>query len=206
MAKTTVLTCTILCLLLSSRARADFYSCRDSAGHMVTSDRPIPECADRSTQVFKENGILKNQISTPQNEQQRKAAEILEQQRVRETQHQEDLKREHLFLVAHYPTEEAVEVARKKELDALNVKISAETRNIEAATTALNTSQKMLPNLPKNQPSKIRETQSKIEDMTQAIQESNRLIHNYRIEQDNVNQQFDATHKRYNELITSNKR
>jgi len=203
MAKPTHLLLVISALLPSSRANADFYSCKDSSGHVISSDRPIPECADKSTQIFKENGTLKSQIAAPLTPEQRRAAAIQEQQHQKEAQHQEELKQEQLFLIAHYPNESAIEAARKREIDAIDTKIATETRNIETATTALNNNQKMLPNLPKTQTLKIRETQTKIDDMTQSIQESTRLIHSYQAEEISVNKQFDATHKRYLEVVSA---
>ena len=137
MAKTPSLFLANLFLLLSCSARAEFYTCKDNAGHVISSDRPIPECADKSTQVFKANGSLKGQLAAPPTPEQRKAAEIQEQQRQKEAQHQENLRREQLFLVAHYPNEDAIEAARKRELDAIAVKITAETRNIATATATL---------------------------------------------------------------------
>jgi len=205
MAKSSLLFFVIPALLLCGTANADFYTCKDGAGHVVSSDRPIPECAEKSTQVFKENGTLKNQLPAPLTPDQRRAIEIQEQQHQKDLQHQEELKREQLFLIAHYPNEGAIETARKKELDAIDVKIAAETRNIETATTTLNNNQRMLPNLQKNQPLKIRETQTKIDDMTQSIAESTRLIRSYQAEEISVNQQFDATHKRYLEVVTATK-
>lgn len=203
MTKTTLLLFVIPSLLLSVRANADFYTCKDNSGHVISSDRPIPECADKSTQVFKENGTLKAHIPAPPTPEQRKAAEIQEQQREKDAQHQEELKREQLFFISHYPNENAIELARTRELDAINAKIAIETRNLESATAILNNNQKMLPNVPKNQVAKIRETQARIDDMTQSVQESTRLIHSYQAEAANINQQFDATHKRYLEVVTA---
>jgi len=41
--------------------------------------------------------------------------------------------------------------------------------------------------------------------MTQSIAESTRLIRSYQAEEISVNQQFDATHKRYLEVVTATK-
>lgn len=126
MTKTTLLFFVIPSLLLSTRANADFYTCKDNSGHVISSDRPIPECADKSTQIFKENGTLKAHIPAPPTPEQRKAAEIQEQQREKDAQHQEELKREQLFFISHYPNENAIELARTRELDAINAKIAIE--------------------------------------------------------------------------------
>ena len=201
MAKTTPLLLLLSGMLTAAGARADFYSCKDGTGHLVTSDRPIPECADRSTQIYKDNGTLKSQLSGAMTEEQKKAAEMQQQQRARQVQHQEDIRREQLFLTAHYPDEKAIETARRQALSAIETRIGTETGNIATATATLNQNQKLLPGLPKSQQSKIQDARSKIEDMTQAISESNRLITAFRNEEIKVNQQYDAIHKRYAEII-----
>jgi len=191
----------LLCLLLPTHARADFYSCKDNAGHLVTSDRPIPECADKPVSVFKDNGMLKTQIATPLNAAQRKAAELQEQERAKEQLNKENLNREQRFLVAHYPNLQAIESARKKELDVIESKIANEKHNIETATTALEQDQTAMPGLAKANPGKVNETKMRIANNTLAIQESNRLLHSYQIEENNVNQQYDEMHKRYVEIV-----
>jgi len=205
MAKTPSLFLANLFLLLSCSARAEFYTCKDNAGHVISSDRPIPECADKSTQVFKANGSLKGQLAAPPTPEQRKAAEIMEQQRVREALHQEDIKREQLYLAAHYANEDAIETARKREIESVEDRIAIETRNIEAANATVNKNQRMLTNLPASQAAKIRQLKSQIDDMNQTIQESNRIIAGYKAEESKINQQFDATHKRYLEIMGPSK-
>lgn len=102
-----------ICALLPAVARADYYSCKDSSGHLLTSDQPIPECAEKSTQVYKDSGILKNQL-TPVSAEQRHIAERQEQQRVLSERQNEQNKKEQRYLLTHYPTEQDVELARKK--------------------------------------------------------------------------------------------
>ncbi len=201
MAKTNTLIFFVFGLSLACRAHADIYSCKDNSGHLLTSDRPIPECADKPVQIYNSNGTLKDQIAAPPTPEQRRAAELREQQHLREAQHQEDVKREQLYLTAHYPNEAAIEIARKQEISAIETKIAIETHTLETTTDTLNQSQEELNAIPDNQPAKIRAAQLKVDDLTQSVNESNHLIHNYRQEEVNINRQFDETHRRYLEII-----
>lgn len=191
----------VFCGFLTTRAYADFYTCKDNSGHVVTSDRPIPECANRPTQIYQDNGILKNQLSAEPTPEQRRMAQLQEQQQAKEAARQEDIKREQRYLLTHYPNEDAIEVARKQAIDAIESKIATETRAIETATEALRKNQNAISLTPQDQPAKIRELQLKGDDLNQFIEESYRLIGNYRTEEVNINQRFDNTHKRYIEII-----
>ena len=43
------------------------YTCVDSKGHKLSSDRPIPECSDREQRVLNKDGSLKRVIpATPE--------------------------------------------------------------------------------------------------------------------------------------------
>lgn len=195
---------TLLCLSLTSNAYADFYSCKDNAGHIVTSDRPIPECAKKSTQVFQDNGVLKNEIPAPPTPEERRAEQLLEQQRAVDAVRQDAIKQEQRYLTAHYRNEKAIEVARKHAIDEVEAKISVETATIGTATAALRKNQNALSVIPKNQIVKIHDLQLKCDDLNQTITESTRMIGNYQAEKITINRQFDDTHKRYAELIPIN--
>ena len=193
--------CALLCLLVPAISFADVYSCKDSTGQLLTSDRPIPECADKMVRISKDNGVLINEIAPPLTPAQRQAADLQAQQRAKEASQKEYLLREQRFMVAHYPDEQSIEAARKTEIDALDIRIATEKNNIETATVTLEQTKTMLPNIPANNALKINETKMKIADLTLAIQESNHLIQNYQKEEVKINQHYDATHKRYVEIM-----
>lgn len=193
------------CVLVSSQAHADFFSCKDNAGHLITSDRPIPECADKSTQIYKNNGMLRTEMSGALTPEQRRNAELQEQQRASATKQAELSKKEQRYLSAHYPTEQDVELERKKALDLVELKIIAEKKNIATTTDAFNKMHAELIQLPKNQASKINEKKNKEDDLKLTITQSEKLIQRYQTEEININHDFDETHKRYSELISNHK-
>ncbi len=192
----------LLGLILATSARADFYTCKDSTGHLITSDRPIPECNDKAEQVYKDNGALKNQLPSAE---QRHLLQQQEQQRAADELKQEALKREQRYLTAHYPNEGSIEAARQKAIGIVESKIAAEVKNVHVNTEELNKNETLFNVTPKNQSAKIHELQMKKDDLNQSINESTRLIENYKTEEIKINQQFEATHKRYLEIIPSDK-
>lgn len=191
----------LLGLGLTTHAAAEIYTCKDSNGHLLTSDRPIPECANKSTQVFTNNGTLKTQLSAPLTSQQRQAAEVLAQHTTEQLRQQRDLERERRFLAAHYPNEAAIELARQKQLTGISDKMAAENQSIKAATEAINQSKAALLRVPGNQPSKRIDLQLGIDSLQQTIRESARLVQDYEQQLHTINRDYDLTHARYLELM-----
>ncbi|PRC91564.1 DUF4124 domain-containing protein [Solimicrobium silvestre] len=206
MTKTQLQFLPILFVLHLASAHADIYSCKDSAGHMITSDRPIPECANRSTQIYGNNGSLKQEFAAELTPEQKRAAELKEQQRVKEAQQQEQLKKEQRYLIAHYPNEQSVEIARHQAVDVLEAKIKVEKHLIEVTTAALNKNREEQLHIPQNQTNKIIAAQNQEDDLAQTIEHSEHLIHNYQIEEIKINLQFDETHRRYLEIVAPSKK
>lgn len=205
MTKTQRLFLAMLFILSVTHTYADVYRCKDSTGHVVTSDRPIPECADKSTQVYTNSGVFKDQLPAPLTPEQRQSAKLQEQQKLRESQEQEARRKEQQYLITHYPAEQDIEIARQKELSALDTKIATEKQNVNVAMEALTNNQRMQSNLPKNENDKLFEAQMKGDALKQTIQQSNHLIQQYTTAKTNINRQFDATHRRYLEIVGPDK-
>ena len=195
----------LLVVLASGQAQADFYSCKDNNGHLITSDRPIPECADKSTQIYRNNGILKAEIAGALTPEQRRTAELQQQQREAAARQAEADRKEQRYLLAHYPTEQDVELERKKALDAVQAKIAAEKKNIAINTDAMNKVHTELTQLPKDQLVQINQKKNKEDDLKLTIAQSQKLILRYQTDEQSINREFDETHKRYIELITNHK-
>ena len=191
----------VLGLGLATHAAAEIYTCKDSAGHVLTSDRPIPECANKSTQVFTNNGTLKTQFSAPLTSEQRHAAESLAQRNAEQVRQQQDLERERRFLAAHYPNEASIELARQKQLKAIVDKMAAENQTIKTATDAVNHGRAALQRLPANQPTQRMDLQQSIDALQQTIRESDRQVQEDELQLRNINRDFDLTRARYLELM-----
>lgn len=190
-----------LFLILSAHAYAEIYRCRDSAGRLITADRIMPECADKTTQVYTNSGVLRRQLPGPITAEQRRAAELEEQQRIKQIQQQIQEQKEKRYLTTHYPTEQAIEVARQKELDVVEEKIGEEKKTIEVTTEALTKNRQGQARLSKKQTEELSRAQNEEEQLVQTIQQSERMIQRYQVEKTKVNHQFDETRKRYLEIV-----
>jgi len=184
-------------------AHADIFMCKDSSGHLITSDRAVPECTDKTTQVYTNSGVFKDQLPGVVTSEQKRAAELQEQRRAQEALEQEKQRKEQRYLMAHYPSEQDVDIARKKELSAIETKIATEQQTIQEATEAINNYHREQVQLPKNQNGKLMDA---IDELRQTIGQSNRLIERYTAEKASVNRKFDETHKRYIEVLGSSKK
>ena len=127
----------LVLFLLLTNAHADVYTCKDGAGHLVTSDRAVTECSDKTTEVYTNTGVLKNQLQGTLTPEQKHAAQVQEQKRIKDAHEQDTIKKEQRYLTAHYPTEQDVEIARRKALDAIDAKIALEKQVIKESTNSL---------------------------------------------------------------------
>lgn len=196
----------VLFMLPVVNTHAEIFTCKDSAGRIITSDRVISECADKTTRVYTNSGVLKKQLSGALTPEQKRAAELQEQQRTQEAREQEQQRKEQRYLIAHYPTKQDIDVARQKELKAIETKIAAEQQTIAVATEALNINHRALTRLSKNQQDQLMDALVKEDEFKQTIRQAHRLIERYTAEKANVNRRFDDLNKRYIELIGSSKK
>jgi hypothetical protein len=203
MTKIQLLCLPISLLMLLTNAHADIYTCKDSAGHLVTSDRAVKECSDKTTEVYTNTGVLKDQLLGPLTPEQKQAAQLQEQKRIKEAQEQEKLRKEQLYLIAHYPNEQDVEIARRKALDIIDTKIASEKQVAQEATDALNNKNR---NQTSNQNDQAKNVLITDDDLKVTIQQANRHIQRYLVEKVEVNRQFDETHKRYLEIVGTGKK
>jgi hypothetical protein len=123
----------LACLLtgaLGGAGAQGIYTCVDAKGRRLTSDRPIPECADREQKELNRTGTVRRIVPptlTPaeravQEERERKAAE--ERQRLAEE------KRLQKLLVARYPNQQVHDSERARALRAVGDAIASGQRRL----------------------------------------------------------------------------
>jgi hypothetical protein len=93
-------------LLPALSTQAQIYSCKDASGKVISSDRPIPECARADMRVLNADGSVKQVIPAPMSAEQRaRAAE--EQKRADDARRAaEEQKRRDRALLQAYKTEQ----------------------------------------------------------------------------------------------------
>ena len=111
------------CSLVVQSAQAEIYTCKDAAGRTITSDRPIPECADRAMFVRQNPNQSQREIPRPKTVEERRKADAEEEKQKIEAQLEQDRKREELYLLANFKSETDIELARQRSIETLKEKI-----------------------------------------------------------------------------------
>lgn len=126
-----------LCLLAgtvagASAAGTGIYVCVDAKGRRLTSDRPIPECADREQKELNPSGTVRRVVPPVPTASERAALEAKERRAQEEQQRLAEQKRVQKVLLARYPNRAAHDADRAKALQAVDdVIASANTRVVE---------------------------------------------------------------------------
>lgn len=106
------------------------YTCVDSHGQRLTSDRPIPECLDREQRVLNKDGSQKTVLAPRLTPAERTAREAQAKQTEKEEQAYKDAVRRDRNLRARYPDEAAHHKAREAALDDTRKAIASSERRV----------------------------------------------------------------------------
>lgn len=109
-----------------------FYMCKDASGRTFTSDRPIPECADRPLREYGGNGVLRREIAAPLTPEQKRELALQEQRRQEELAEIEERKRSDRALLARYRSEDDIAAARERACAATNEQIAQQKSELAA--------------------------------------------------------------------------
>ena len=105
---------TLACL--PNWALAQIYMCKDAAGRTITSDRPIPECANRAMKELNKSGSLKREIPAPPTAEEIEQKKQAEAKRKAEEADANEIRRRDIGLLATYQNEQQIEAERKRTL------------------------------------------------------------------------------------------
>jgi Domain of unknown function (DUF4124) len=139
-----MLYCTIVCTLtfafFSADCAAQIFMCKDANGRTVTSDRPMPECAERAVRELSANGIIKREIAAPLTPEQKRLKLLAEEQQKIEQAAMDEQKRQDMLLKSRYFSVADIEAARKRARDPLQEKLRASLNTITLLEASLKTS------------------------------------------------------------------
>jgi hypothetical protein len=79
------------------------YTCTDAKGRKLTSDRPIPECADRAQRVLNPSGTVRTIVGPTLTGPERAALEAKQRREAEERARQAEEKRRERALLTRYP-------------------------------------------------------------------------------------------------------
>lgn len=202
MKKTSFSVLSLFCAMSAQEACADIFRCTNAAGKLITSDKPIPECQNRATKIYRNNGTLKAEVAPPLSAEQKKKLEQEAERRKTEQLAEEEQKREERYLNAHYRSEVDIEVARKRAVDALEDKrklafdqLNAINNNITLLQVELNKSKKSS--------SEYDLLRQRAEDLSQSVLNNRAVIAFYDQEILRTHKEYDETLARYKKYVSS---
>lgn len=97
------------------------YTCVDSKGRKLTSDRPIPDCVDREQKVLNPSGTVRTQVGPTLTAQERAALEEKQREAQEEQARKDEDKRRDRALLVRYPSKAVHDNERNEALKQISV-------------------------------------------------------------------------------------
>lgn len=178
-------------LAQSDKAAGGIYSCTDSKGRRLTSDRPIPECLDREQRELGKSGIVKRVVPPSYTAEER--ARLDEQKKAEDQQRARvaEEKRRDKALLVRYPNQAVHDKERAEALAQIDEVIAAVNKRSAALVRQrkeVDTELEFYQNDPKKAPSWL---QRKIEDNAQQEEIQKRFLADQMQEKQRINARFD---------------
>jgi hypothetical protein len=107
------------------------YTCIDSAGKRLTSDRLISECLDREQRVLNRDGSVRMVLPPRMSTEERAAAEARKRERALAEAAQKDAVRRDRNLLMRYPSQAAHDKAREAAMDDLHKAIAVSDKRLQ---------------------------------------------------------------------------
>lgn len=202
--------CTVATLQLWAPAAAlaqgtdpSIYTCVDSRGRRLTSDRPIAECLDREQRELSPSGATKRVLPPSLSGEERalRDAQLRDEALARARADEE--RRRDRALLARYPTEHHVEVERTKQLEQVQDVIkSIQQRKLDLDQQLIELKKELefYGNDPKRAPSWL---QRRLKENAEQQQAQQRFMAAQALESQRVNQRFDEELARLRQLWRS---
>jgi hypothetical protein len=131
--KGAVKTLFFLSMFITQGAHAAIFMCTDASGRTYTSDRLIPECADRAVREYRGNGMIKKEIAAPLTAEQKREKLLQEEKKKIELVTAEEQRKSDRALSARYRTEEEIVAARKREAAVIGEQITYQKKALSLA-------------------------------------------------------------------------
>jgi hypothetical protein len=194
--KSAIKTLILFSLLNAASAHAEIYMCKDAAGHTLTSDRPIPECADRAMREYGKNGMVKRDIPAPLTAEQKR--EQLAQQEKKKAADiiADEQKKADRALLARYQNEGDIDRARLRDTASLAELIVQQKKALTAAEQEWNALQAAAP----AQKQTGGANAGKVGKAAQKTLDARLTLQDTQAELGQVNAKYDQILKRYREI------
>lgn len=187
-------------MLTLADGHAQIFMCKDAAGHTLTSDRPIPECADRAMRELDNRGMVRHEIAAPMTAEQKRQQQADEEKRKAEQAAAQEQKRNDRAIRLRYRSEADIEAARKRSLAPVQDKLQREKASLAAGQAASQHSQSEADADQNRNAAVPQASQHRLAAARQAAAVSQKVIEECEAEIEQINAHFDQTLQRYREL------
>jgi hypothetical protein len=197
---------TLLCVagaVLPGLAQAQIYMCKDASGRTLTSDKPIPECADRTVREYGKSGNFKREIAPPQTAEEKRKLEEEAQRAKAEDAAKKERARADNALLARYHTEADIDTARKRALSNTEEQKRREIAALAKSEEQLKQALAEIETYNKKKAKPPVEVTRKADDLQGKIAISKKRIQDQDADISRINANFDETLKRFKELSAS---
>ena len=173
------------------KSSGGIYSCIDSKGRRLTSDRPIVDCLDREQKELGSSGTVRRVVPPSYTAEER--ARIEEQRRAEELERSriaEEKRRERALLI-RYPNQAMHDKERAEALKQIDEVIEAVKKRVTelgAQRKEIDLELEFYQNDPKKAPAWLHR---KLEDNSQHVQVQNLFLSDQNLEKQRVNARFD---------------
>jgi len=193
--KGAVKTLFFLSMLMAASAQAKIYMCKDASGKTLSSDRPIPECADRPVREYSNNGSKHKDYAAPLTAEQKQALELQQEKRKAEQAAAAEQKRVDSALSARYRSEDEIAAARKRDTDLVSIQITQYKAALHGAEKeqTVGFEKKQKGNLSPSMQAKLDRTEQSVRDLNKRIKDSE-------AELAQMNEKYDQILRRYREI------
>jgi cell division protein FtsN len=176
--------------------------CKDAAGRTLTSDRPIPECADRAVKEMDRNGVVRREIPAPLTAEQKRQKQEEEEKRKTEEAAAAEQRQADRALLARYRNENEIEIAHQRTAAIIQEQIKRESASLAAAEKRRNAAQAELAQAKDGKALAIASAH-KLQESDQSIADIKKKTREYEDQLAEIDGKFAATLKRYRELTTT---
>lgn len=179
-------------------APAHIFVCRDASGRTMTSDQPIPECADRPMEERSKGGTVLREIPAPLTPEQQEQKDA-EQRAQREQQEQDkEQARKDRALLAVYASEQSIQSARQRSLSDYQEALKTADQNMATMLDERKANQREVESY-KDRPIPLA-LQRRIDVNETAISEEGHTIADRQAAIDRINRKFDSDLARFRAL------
>ena len=186
--------------LTMAGVHAQIYMCRDASGRTITSDRPIPECADRAMRELDKSGRARRDIPAPMTAEEKRKLEQEEAKRKADEAAADEQRRSDRLLHARYKNEGEIEEARKRALEQIDDRIKRDKAALAATEKQLQQAQAEADTLKKKNATVPTVLQHRIDDASHTVVATHKAIQGHEADIAGVNAKHDAIVKRFREL------